>query len=191
MDPIGEVIIGVLILVGLAGIILPILPGLILETGAVLVWAAVAADLISRGILGASLPEAGLFSPRRFTPLKSATGWAREGATVAKHLVGTRLRKPALDPDSVAPGEGRLVSAGGERYAVYRDAEGALTVLSPVCPHMKCIVQWNGQENTWDCPCHGSRFTCQGAVIEGPAQSGLTAATDLAPDPDDSDAARQ
>jgi Rieske Fe-S protein len=57
----------------------------------------------------------------------------------------------------------------GKKCAVNRDATGKLTVVSAVCTHMGCIVHWNDAETTWDCPCHGSRFTTDGEVIEGPA----------------------
>lgn len=40
---------------------------------------------------------------------------------------------------------------------------------SPGRPHMKCRVAWNAAAVSWDCPCHGSRFTVEGDVIEGPA----------------------
>lgn len=138
-----------------------------------LTWGAVAAQLIGEGIEGVPSESAKLLSPRRFTPVKSAKGWAKENATVMRHLVGDRMSKPVQGVEDVRPGEGRLVDADGDRYAVYRDDDGKLCMLSPVCPHLKCIVQWNGMEKTWDCPCHGSRFTPQGEVIEGPSLSGL------------------
>ena len=50
---------------------------------------------------------------------------------------------------------------------------GTLHRLSPVCTHMKCDVAWNAAERTWDCPCHGSRFDVDGAVLNGPAVEAL------------------
>ena len=73
----------------------------------------------------------------------------------------------------LAPGEAAVLVEGAERVAVYRDEAGAVHAVSPVCTHMGCTVTWNTAETTWDCPCHGSRFTCDGAVIQGPAVKDL------------------
>jgi Rieske Fe-S protein len=62
--------------------------------------------------------------------------------------------------------------------AVYRDAHGAVTKKSAICTHMGCHVGWNDAEQTWDCPCHGSRFKTDGAVIAGPAETPLGDAED-------------
>ena len=59
--------------------------------------------------------------------------------------------------------------AEGERLAVSRDAAGALHAVSAVCTHLGCIVSWNDAEESWDCPCHGSRFAPDGSVLQGPA----------------------
>ena len=74
---------------------------------------------------------------------------------------------------NVKNGEGKICIINGEKCGVYRDVDEKLHVVSAVCPHMKCIVHWNNAEKTWDCPCHGSRFSYEGKVIEGPARSNL------------------
>ena len=61
------------------------------------------------------------------------------------------------------------------RTAVHRDDDGALHAVSAVCTHMGCLVQFNGAERTWDCPCHGSRFGVDGEVVHGPAKRPLEA----------------
>lgn len=48
-----------------------------------------------------------------------------------------------------------------------------LTPTRPRCPHMGCALKWNGAERTWDCPCHGSRFGPDGALLDDPATGGL------------------
>ena len=78
--------------------------------------------------------------------------------------------------DSVAdvqPGEGKVLKMDGHRCAVYRDHEGQVTMLSAVCTHMGCLVRWNKAAETWDCPCHGSRFSTDGDVVAGPAETPL------------------
>jgi Rieske Fe-S protein len=70
-----------------------------------------------------------------------------------------------------------IAEIGGERLALYRDADGELYALSPVCTHMKCMVHWNSVEKSWDCPCHGSRFAPDGSVREGPALKALARKT--------------
>jgi glycine/D-amino acid oxidase-like deaminating enzyme/nitrite reductase/ring-hydroxylating ferredoxin subunit len=135
-----------------------------------LVWGTVAAAIITALVRERDAIGIDLLTPRRFTPVKSATVWARESASVVKHLVGDRLGGAGNGRLSeVAAGEGRIMMLDGHKLAVHRSAEGDLFVLSPVCPHMKCHVVWNPAESSWDCPCHGSRFRPDGSVIEGPA----------------------
>lgn len=48
-----------------------------------------------------------------------------------------------------------------------------LTPTTPRCPHMGCALKWNAQEHSWDCPCHGSRFTENGILLDNPARKNL------------------
>lgn len=68
---------------------------------------------------------------------------------------------------------GKVISQKNEKIAVYKDKTGKVRAISAVCTHLGCIVDWNDEEKTWDCPCHGSRFSKEGKVIHGPAVKDL------------------
>lgn len=128
----------------------------------------VAAMLLRDLVLGKHNPWAALYSPARVKP-GSAAEWVKENVDFPLHLLGDRL-KPAQARalEQVPAGQGRIVEVDGQKLAAFRDEQGVLTVLSPVCTHMGCNVGWNPAERSWDCPCHGGRFNTQGEVINGP-----------------------
>ena len=72
-----------------------------------------------------------------------------------------------MSHEDLPKGQGRVVS--DRRVALYRDDQGQLRAVSSVCTHLACDVEWNDEDKVWDCPCHGSRFTPAGEVINGPA----------------------
>ena len=76
-------------------------------------------------------------------------------------------------PGDLQPGEGAVVRMNGKRAGAYKDQDGQCYVVDTTCTHMGCEVEWNGGERTWDCPCHGSRFSFRGEVVEGPATEPL------------------
>ena len=139
-----------------------------------LTFGTVAAMLIADHIAGRKNAYADLYSPRRFTPVKSAGNFLKENLNVASYYVKDHIKGGDVSQLSEVPrGEGRIVDLDGERLAVYRDDANQLHVVSPVCTHLKCIVHWNQAERSWDCPCHGSRFSHDGEVLEGPALAPL------------------
>jgi len=75
--------------------------------------------------------------------------------------------------DEIPPGEGAVVARAGAKVAAFVDEDGTRHVLSAKCTHLGCTVEWNGTERTWDCPCHGSRFSHAGEVLSGPAEKAL------------------
>lgn len=130
---------------------------------------AAALALVER-IEGERTPFAKLTDAWRITPRRSAKGVMAEGTKDARHMIGDRLRKPDRgDLGHLAPGEGALLRHNGEVVAASRDERGTLYAVSPTCTHLGCRVLWNAAERSWDCPCHGSRFGQDGAVLEGPA----------------------
>jgi len=80
-----------------------------------------------------------------------------------------------LSLSDLVSGHGAVLSTGGRRLAVFRDDAGGLHAVSARCTHMGCTVDWNDVDRTWDCPCHGSRFGLDGAVVRGPAERPLAA----------------
>ena len=132
--------------------------------------------LVSDLILGVSNPWKDVFDPMRNRPHVTTREFITENLHFPAHLIADRLTSAnveAQSTDEVANGEGKIVEVGGKKVAAYRDDAGTLHRLSPVCTHMKCDVAWNPAERTWDCPCHGSRFTPQGDVLNGPARDPL------------------
>jgi nitrite reductase/ring-hydroxylating ferredoxin subunit len=128
-----------------------------------------AAKILCDRIGGRDNPWAATFSPTRVSP-RSLHEVGQLGGKFTLDLVGDRLRPPeAPSAGDIPAGEARVLGDGLGRKGVYRDEDGTLHAVSVRCTHMGCLLRFNGAERSWDCPCHGSRFDVDGAVLEGPA----------------------
>ena len=113
-----------------------------------------------------------VYSPSRIS-IRATTEYLKENLNTAAQYIEW------LDPmfesnlQDLASGEGMIFRKSGKMMAAYKNEDGVIEYMSAVCPHLAGIVAWNTAEKSWDCPCHGSRFDCHGAVIQGPAISGL------------------
>ena len=116
-----------------------------------------------------------LYSPSRVR-VKSLPEYASENINVAGQYADYVTAGDVKSESEIRPGEGAIIREGVSKLAVHRDEAGTVHKLSAVCPHMGCIVAWNSTEQTWDCPCHGSRFSAEGKVYQGPANTDLSAA---------------
>jgi glycine/D-amino acid oxidase-like deaminating enzyme/nitrite reductase/ring-hydroxylating ferredoxin subunit len=115
-----------------------------------------------------------LFDVSRRTVLGGAWSYVKENKDYPWHMLRDWLTKGSSESIEKLPvGTGRVYQVGLKKVAAYRDPDGEVTVCSAVCPHLQCIVDWNPAEETWDCPCHGSRFKPTGEVISGPAEQPL------------------
>jgi glycine/D-amino acid oxidase-like deaminating enzyme/nitrite reductase/ring-hydroxylating ferredoxin subunit len=126
-----------------------------------------AAEVLTAGVMGAEHRWAPLFDTGRLRPRAAAVEFVKENANVGLRFFADRLIKRAGE-DDIPPGEGRVVGSGLGQKAVYRDEDGTLHRMSARCTHLGCIVNWNRGDQTWDCPCHGGRFSPRGEVLEGP-----------------------
>jgi glycine/D-amino acid oxidase-like deaminating enzyme/nitrite reductase/ring-hydroxylating ferredoxin subunit len=135
---------------------------------------AVAALLLRDEIAGRANPWSGLFRATRLHPLASAKELAAHNLDVGLRFAGDRLLTARPAPArGLAPGQAGIRQLDGEKVAAYRDDDGRLHAVSGRCTHLGCLVVWNAAERSWDCPCHGSRYTYDGKVIQGPAVDDL------------------
>jgi glycine/D-amino acid oxidase-like deaminating enzyme/nitrite reductase/ring-hydroxylating ferredoxin subunit len=124
-------------------------------------------------ILGRTNPWTALFDPSR-KAVRGLWDYVKENKDYPYYLVRDRFAgTEGKSLRSVPRGSGKVLDLKGQAVAVYRDERGVTTSKSATCTHMGCLVDWNAAERTWDCPCHGSRFKPDGAVIAGPAESPL------------------
>jgi glycine/D-amino acid oxidase-like deaminating enzyme/nitrite reductase/ring-hydroxylating ferredoxin subunit len=132
----------------------------------------IAGILICDLILGVENPWKTVYDPSR-KPLQVLNEFIAENANVVKQYTEWVQKGDVDNIQKIAPGEGAVIKEGLKPVAVYRDESGHVSACSAVCVHLGCIVQWNSEEKTFDCPCHGSRFTYDGKVINGPANKDL------------------
>lgn len=139
-----------------------------------LVYGTVSGMLISDLIVGKENEWKNIYDPSRHAPIASAKNTISQNLDVAKQYIKDwPASGDASQFSEVKQGYGMIIEKNGQKLAAYRDEQNVLHVVSAVCTHMKCIVHWNKAEKSWDCPCHGSRFTKDGSVIEGPAIADL------------------
>lgn len=131
---------------------------------------ALAGMMLRDQVLGKTNQYAAVFDPTR-TKMKAvdAASFIKDNASVAKELVKGKLKMPSKTIDDLQNDQGSMVKVGKEKAGAYKDKYGQVHVVNTTCTHMGCEVGWNDAERSWDCPCHGSRFSYTGEVLEGPA----------------------
>jgi glycine/D-amino acid oxidase-like deaminating enzyme/nitrite reductase/ring-hydroxylating ferredoxin subunit len=143
-------------------------------SGTGLTYGTAAGTLLAQLVQGIEPPLAKAVTPARLKPLAAAQSLLSEGFSVVKQFVADRFAGETIESlEEIAAGEGRLVSYHGEKLAAYRGEDGRMHLLSPACTHAGCYVRWNGVEKTWDCPCHGGRYSAAGERIYGPPPNDL------------------
>ena len=115
-----------------------------------------------------------LFSPGRIKPVAGFTEFVKHNTDVVGQFIGKWFATERLEQlSSLSADEGKVVKLNNETMALYKEETGALHAVNPTCTHMKCAVAWNAAEKSWDCPCHGARYSVDGEVLTGPADANL------------------
>ncbi|MEA5558483.1 FAD-dependent oxidoreductase [Nodularia spumigena] len=142
------------------------------DTGLGMTHGTIAGMLLNDMILGRKNTWAEVYDPLR-TRIGATGDFVSENINIATQYLDWITPGEVDSVEKIPAGTGAVVRQGLTKIAAYRDENGTLHENSAVCPHLKCIVAWNSSEETWDCPCHGSRFDAKGKVINGPAINGL------------------
>lgn len=139
-----------------------------------MVYSGVAAILLKKIILNEESPYLDLFNPNRIKPVAGFVNFIKHNADVVKQFAGKWFHHENLDElATLAHGEGKVVNYENHKIALYKDDDGVLHAVNPICTHLKCEVKWNVAERSWDCPCHGARYSFDGKVLTGPADIDL------------------
>ena len=129
--------------------------------------------MVTDAVAGRENPWSKLFDLHR-SRAKGLWNYLKENKDYPYYLIRDRFAGSGGQSLRVLQrGEGRVLDLAGRRVAAFRADDGAVTLLSPTCTHLGCAVAWNAVERSWDCPCHGSRFSTDGRVLAGPAQTPL------------------
>ena len=133
----------------------------------------VAAELLTDIICEIKNDYAEVFSPQRDTLGPSVKNFLIEGKQAVKGIGRRIFSSPYIDEMELKCGDGAVMELEGEKLGAYRDETGRLYLVSIKCPHLGCQLEWNPDEKSWDCPCHGSRFDFKGTILDNPAQESL------------------
>ena len=133
----------------------------------------IAANIIVDKIMDKENPYEELFTATRLEPIKNY----KEVGNILKEsihsLVFNKMDMPKEGIEQVQNGQGKIVEIEGEKVGVYKNEQGEIFKVKPICQHLGCELSWNNLEKTWDCPCHGSRYTFEGKLIYGPSVKNL------------------
>jgi Rieske Fe-S protein len=147
------------------------------DSGQGMTHGTIAGMLLTDLIQGRKNQWENLYDPSRIR-VKSLPEYASENINVARQYADYVTAGDITSESELKPGEGAIMRDGVSKVAVHRDHNGNVHKLSAVCPHLGCVVAWNSTEQTWDCPCHGSRYSAEGRVYQGPANSNLPSANE-------------
>jgi Rieske Fe-S protein len=115
-----------------------------------------------------------LFNPKRIKPVAGFTNFVKESADVVGEFIGKWFSSSKIkELSEIAKGEAKVVKYEGQSIALYKDDTGNVHAVNPACTHINCAVGWNSAEKTWDCPCHGSRYSMDGEMLTAPARKDL------------------
>lgn len=147
----------------------------------------VAGNIIVDKILGRENEYENVFKATRLHPIKNNVELGNMIKETTNSFVINKFKVPDADLDviednSVMSGSkkagnfeeikndsGHVLKYNGQTIGIYKDNDGKIFAVNPICTHLGCLLSWNNLDKTWDCPCHGSRFDYKGHQLYNPA----------------------
>lgn len=133
----------------------------------------VAANIITNSILGKPNNYAEVFKSTRFHPVKNSDEVGNMIKETTNSLVINKFKVPEKDLENVKNDTGEVLEINNVKVGIYKDKNGKVFAVKPICTHLGCLLSWNNIDKTWDCPCHGSRFDYEGNNLYDPAIKSL------------------
>lgn len=129
----------------------------------------VAANIVVDKICGNSNKYSYLFDSTRLKPIKNMDEMKNMVVQSANSLLLNKLKAPNMKFDEIANNSGSIIEVNNQKVGIYKDTDGKIYAVKPMCTHLGCLLSWNDVDKTWDCPCHGSRFDYKGKNLYDPA----------------------
>ena len=115
-----------------------------------------------------------LFKSSRLKPIKNYDEFKNMIVESSNSLLFNKLKRPNMDFSEIKNDSGSIIEINGEKVGIYKDKNGKIFAVKPICTHLGCLLSWNDIDKTWDCPCHGSRFNFDGKNLYDPAFKDLS-----------------
>lgn len=129
----------------------------------------VAANIIVDMICGKENKFSYLFNSSRLEPIKNSDEMKNMIVQSANSLFINKLKHTNMNFDKIADNSGSILEINHQKVGIYKDLNGKIYAVKPICTHLGCLLSWNDVDKTWDCPCHGSRFNFDGKNLYDPA----------------------
>ena len=136
----------------------------------------IAANIIKDLIEGKENEFLDIFKSTRLEPVKNRQEFGEMLKEANKSILLSKFKIPNSELESIKINEGKIVKLDNKKVGVYKDKNGEIFTVNPVCTHLGCELYFNNVDKVWECPCHGSKFSYDGTVIETPANKNLSKA---------------
>ena len=133
----------------------------------------IAANIVTDMIMGRQNKYAKIFEATRMHPIKNRWEMKNIVKQSVESLALNKFKIGAHSIDEIENDNGAIIEIDGDNVGIYKDTEGRIYAVKPICTHLGCLLSWNNLDKTWDCPCHGSRFDYTGKNIYEPARKNL------------------